>query len=114
MIKKRHEMPVEPHDNWCNGRGHADAVSLMTSEESRGKFKLAYEVTLEKGGLIGDHPHTDDADLYLITQGTARVNDNGEYKIIGAGELIYTPEGEHHSIENIGGCDLKFFALVIR
>lgn len=113
MIKKRSEMPVEGHDSWCQGRGHADSALMLTRKESLGKFASVSEITLEPGGLIGDHPHTTDADLYIVTQGTARVNDNGTFKVIEAGELSFTPEGEHHSIENIGEGVLKFLAVMV-
>ncbi|MBE6935349.1 MAG: cupin domain-containing protein [Ruminococcaceae bacterium] len=114
MIKKLTEMPVSGHDNWCRGRGHADALHLLTAEETRGRIRDAMLITVEKGGFIGDHPHVDDADLYYIIEGTARVDDNGVLKEITAGELSYTQEGEHHSIENIGDGELKFLALVLR
>ncbi len=41
------------------------------------------------------------------------MNDNGEMKGIKAGDVMLTPGGEKHSIENIGNEPLEFLAVIM-
>ena len=96
------------------GKGECHIKHLTDKAAMYDHARMFAHVTIPVGCSIGDHPHVDDADLYYIIEGTARVDDNGVLKEITAGELSYTQEGEHHSIENIGDGELKFLALVLR
>ena len=95
------------------GCGNVQFLDMLTEEESLGKLRVAAETTLEKGCSIGRHPHGPDAELYIITQGKAVVDDNGEVSIVTAGDIIYTGGGAFHAIANEEDEPVKLFALVI-
>lgn len=59
----------------------------------------------EKGSV---HSHTGEESIFII-KGRAGVTDaSGKKQIAEAGDLIYVPVGEAHSIENVGEEELQF------
>ena len=113
MIKRKGEMQIRTVEGVRGGNGSVQFLDLLTPEESLGKLRVAAETTLEKGCSIGRHPHGPDAELYIITQGKAVVDDNGEVSTDTAGDIIYTGGGDFHAIANEEDEPVKLFALVI-
>ena len=103
---------VVEHDR--DGEGKVQFLDLLREEETLGKMRVTSEVTLEKGCSIGRHPHGPDAEIYIITQGKAVVDDDGEISTVSAGDVIYTGCGAFHAIANEQEEPVKLFALVIK
>lgn len=113
MIKRRDDMQTRIVEGVRGGNGSVRFLDLLTEEESLGKLRVAAETTLEKGCSIGRHPHGPDAEIYIITQGKAIVDDNGELSTVTAGDVIYTGGGAFHALSNEEDEPVKLFALVI-
>ena len=113
MIKRRDEMQTRVVEGVRGGSGKVQFLDLLTEEESLGKLRVAAETTLEKGCSIGRHPHGPDAEIYIITQGKAIVDDNGVCSTVTAGDVIYTGGGAFHALSNEEDEPVKLFALVI-
>ena len=76
-------------------------------------MQFFHVITLEEGGLVGTHPHTEDEEVYYILEGKARMIIDGEEVIVEKGEAINTRAGSEHSIESIAGeGPLTFIAIV--
>ncbi len=113
MIKRRSEMQTRVVEGARGGNGCVQFLDLMREEETLGKLRVVCEITLEKGCSIGRHPHGPDAEIYIMTQGTAVVDDNGEISTVSAGDVIYTGGGAFHALANEEDKPVKLFALVI-
>ena len=106
-------MRSEIRSNARGGKGDVTFVHMLEKEETPGKAKLVARLIIPVGGSIGDHTHDPDAEIYIIVAGKALVNDNGIDRTLDVGDAMYTPAGEHHSIENIGNTTLEVIAVVI-
>lgn len=113
MIKKKGQLNLVTEEQSCAGKGSITLERILEDQEFSGNGKLFAKVTVSPGSSVGNHPHTDDIESYYILKGTARYLDNGQEKILHAGDVTYTPMGESHSIENIGDEELEFIALIV-
>ncbi|MCC0649497.1 cupin domain-containing protein [Clostridioides sp. ZZV15-6598] len=113
MIRKKSELQVEVKENLTGGVGKVKLENILQVEELKGKGRLFKRVTLPVGSSIGVHDHTTDFEVYYILKGKGKVFDNGEFVEVNEGDVIYTADGEEHSIENIGEEELEFVAVVL-
>ena len=60
------------------------------------------QITIPVGASIGEHEHVNETEYYIITEGEGTVRDNGTDYPVKAGEVVMTPNGSTHSIENTG------------
>jgi len=77
------------------------------------KCRLMAKITLEPGCSIGHHVHEKETEYYIITKGSAQVSDNGTLVSCTAGDVIITPNGFGHSIENTGYETMEMMAVII-
>lgn len=113
MIRKKSELQVEVKENLNGGIGKVKLENIIQNEELKGKGRLFKRVALPVGSSIGVHDHKTDFEVYYILKGKGKVFDNGEFVEVNEGDVVYTADGEKHSIENIGEEDLEFVALVL-
>ncbi|MDN5321988.1 MAG: hypothetical protein PWQ67_442 [Clostridia bacterium] len=115
MIKRAGELKKEVIQGLKGGKGELELVHFLEVDknEFNGKGRLFGKITLKPGDSIGFHKHEGDAETYYILSGEGIVDDNGTKTKVKAGDLIYTPNGESHSIENTGDVDLEFIALIL-
>ena len=100
--------------NKAGGKGEITITHLLSEKELDGKCAMFAKVTIPPHASIGVHPHNGNTETYHILSGTARYNDNGTERQIGAGVTTFCPDGEIHGIENISDTeDLIFTALII-
>lgn len=69
---------------------------------------------LTPGAFIGDHRHDDSSEILYILQGRGRAALDGEVENWEPGICHYCPKEHTHSLENNGGEDVIFFAVVPR
>ena len=70
-------------------------------------------VRLKPGCSIGYHVHEKDSEIFYIIKGDASYSDNGETKIISAGDVTVCPAGTGHSIANHSGDDVELIAVIV-
>ena len=105
MIRKA-KLFQEKHDM------HLDHV--MSKEEFNGHGRMFAKVTLEEGGEVAWHTHTDEIEYYYVLSGHGIFTDS-EKKEFAVGEndvCLMTPQGGH-AIRNDGKEPLVFMALII-
>ncbi len=113
MISKRNSRELDVRNGVEGGKGTIsfDKINSQVIKPSKVR-KYAY-AKLEKGAIVGYHTHYGESETFYILSGKALYNDNGTEREIGAGDVTFTPDGEGHSLENIGNCDLEFMMLIV-
>ena len=74
---------------------------------------MVARIVLPSGSSIGNHAHTEDAELYYILKGEAVVTDNDKTEILHAGDALFTGNGNRHSITNKTNEDVEFLAVIM-
>lgn len=110
MIIKAQDMNVEQR----TGEREGTLTTLLENSHMHNKSNLFAKITLKPGRKTPYHKHEGDCEVYYIVSGHAQVNDNGSLKDAKAGDIIFTDNGESHSLENIGDTDLEFIALILK
>lgn len=114
MIKKAEECKVEYREHMRDGDGTVMITNFIDSpEELNNKGRLYSRLTLNPGCSIGFHIHDKDAELFYIMKGTGVYNDNGEEKIVTAGDVTVCPTGTGHGIANKSDEVLEVIAVIV-
>lgn len=113
MIKFADALQTNVYQNRFGGQGEVTMKPLLTKEEFCGKGRLFSHNIIPPGSSIGFHKHEGDFESYYILKGSGIVDDNGTKTAVKAGDLIYTADGESHSLENTGTQNLELIALVL-
>ncbi len=114
MIKRSHELKVDVHKEFLGGKGTLTNTHFINQEDAAGKGRLFVKSMLTPGSSIGPHTHKGDFETYYILSGRALVTDNdGTQHILEAGDVMFTQNGESHSIENCGDVNLEYIAIIL-
>lgn len=113
MIKRAGTLSTEVLPKRFGGKGELHMTKLLETDQFQGKGRLFARNVLPPGSSLGWHQHTGDIEAYYILSGVGTVDDNGTKKQVAAGDLVFTDNGEFHSIENTGSDNLEFIALVL-
>ena len=115
MIKKSSEVEkdVDVKKNFRGGKGEVSFYHFMDEQSSNGAGRLFCKAVLTPGSSLGVHKHVGDHETCFILSGKGLINDNGVLVEVGPGDLIYCPDGQEHSIENIGSEDLVYMANIL-
>lgn len=95
------------------GKGKASAMPYLAMRGIKGTFKTFNMMSLDPHSAIGYHKHETDAECYLLIEGQARYNDNGQYFDVIEGDLMFCDKGESHSIEAVGDEGITFLAFIM-
>ena len=106
LEKKRMEKPR-------GGLGFVDADVYKDILNIEGKITAFNHMTLGNGSSIGYHQHIGDMEIYLILEGKAKYNNNGEEVFVEKGDLTFCNKDEFHSIEAIDEKGVQFLAVII-
>ena len=113
MVKKAVEMIREIKEQMRGGNGVVEMLHIFQDEELQGKARLCAKLTLKPGASIGIHEHKGEEEIFYIIKGVARVNDNGVFREVFAGDAILTGNGASHGVENIGDESLEIIAVIL-
>ena len=113
MIKKRSEVQGKVTANLRGGIGDVTMFHFLTEQESKGAGRLFAKMVIEPGNSVGVHKHEDDMEAYYILKGKALVVDNGVEAILEAGDCHICPDGQTHSVKNVGEDTLEFIAIIL-
>lgn len=113
MIKEQAIMRREPMDKARGGVGVSIFDHILEKNEMRTNCRMFTKITLEPGASIGYHKHEKEEDIYYILSGIAVVSDNGETRNVYPGQVIYTGDGDCHSIANEREEPLEFISIIL-
>lgn len=95
------------------GKGELILDKLAQGKVNPANVRLYAHAKLEPGASVGYHIHRGESEIYYILSGKGLYSDNGTEREVAVGDVTFTPDGEGHSIENIGTDVLEFMALVV-
>lgn len=113
MYSYKKDMRHEKKTELRGGVGTLDFEHIIPPEElydSGTQFSLA---TIPVGCSIGVHGHKENYEIYYVLEGKAKVTDNQEERLLFPGDAQICGDGNCHSIENAGDCDLKVMAVIL-
>ena len=113
MIKRNSEIEGNVYSNLKGGIGDVTMYHFMTEKEANGAGRLFAKITIEPGNSIGYHKHEGDVEAYYILKGKALLSDNGNEVILEPGDCNFCPDGQSHSIKNVGDDTLEYIAIVL-
>lgn len=94
------------------GNGSITLTHLLEGSDTFGKSRMMAKLVMPAGASISEHPHVEEAEAYIILSGEATVTENGVVSKLGSGEVMFTGNGDSHSIENCGTEDLILYAII--
>lgn len=111
MIYRKDEHTDELKPQMRGGEGTVKLTAL--ADELPNHVRLFSLITVPVAGSIGYHKHENETELFYFIQGTALVSDDGQATQVGAGDVMKTPSGSSHSVENIGDEDVLMLACIV-
>ena len=113
MIKRKSEIEGKVHTGLRGGTGDTTIFSFLTEQEARGAGRLFAKMVLEPGCSIGAHKHETEMEAFYILKGKALLSDNGVEANLEEGDCHVCPDGQSHSIKNVGEGPLEFIAIIL-
>ena len=107
MIIKENEIAVSHLENFKGGEKHLEAQMYFD-----GTNRILTRARLVPGASIGMHTHEDSCEVIFILEGNGSLMEEGTKKAVQAGDCLYCPKGESHSLVNDSEKDLIFCAVV--
>ena len=115
MIKKASEFEQHVIPNMAGGDGNVYLGYAFNDSDIKSNVCAFCTVTLEKGGSVGMHQHTEDDEIYYILSGNGLVDEGDGNKVpVTVGDAILTGDNGYHSIANAGDEPLVFLAVVTK
>ena len=114
MIKYKKDIAMTVVENSGNIEGRISKDIILTPEEMLDKALMFNVITLPSGSKIKEHSHQPDAEIYYMLEGEAIVTDNDTQAVIHAGDVVFTGNGDRHSISNNSGKDIRFLACILK
>lgn len=114
MIKHKQEIETVVVENQGNIAGTIAKEVVLTPSEMLDKAYMFNIIHLPSGSKIKEHPHFPDAEIYYILEGEVIVTDNDKMEVLHAGDVVFTGNGDRHSISNESGRDAKFLACILK
>ena len=98
----------------CILNSAAHPEQTLTPAEMLDKALMFNRIILPVGSSIKTHTHNPEAEIYYILEGEVEVTDNGRNAILHGGDVVFTGNGDSHSIKNIGTADAVFMAVILK
>ena len=105
MIKSPDNMRKAQVEGPRGGEGIVEFTYILETEEMADSCTMFARLYLHPGASVGEHSHTEDAEVYYILTGTI--------KTVGPGDVIYTGDGAYHSIRNVGEQTAEMLAVIL-
>lgn len=83
---------------------------MVGRDDGAPNFALRH-FTVEPGGHSPRHQHNYEHEVYVL-EGNARVEHDGEYHDLSAGDVVFIQPNALHQFTNVGESDFKFLCLV--
>ncbi len=113
MLRTDGEMERELRERMRDGNGTVTIKHLFQQTELGGKARMVAEITLPPGASIGFHQHDGEEELFYFISGHGRLNEDGRWQDVKAGDASLTPGGHGHAIENNGSEPLVLVAVIL-
>ena len=107
-IQRPTEMPGQP----VNMEGVKDVeMRLMVVREHGAPNFAMRQFTVQPGGHTPRHSHNYEHEVFIV-EGAGRVEHDGEFQEINAGDCLFVEPNKVHQFVNTGDAPLKFLCFV--
>lgn len=114
MVKRKEEVHKITKPAPFEGRGEITVRDILEgSGEMYNKGRVFCHTTVYPGAGLGYHIHESESETYYILSGHGSFNDNGSIVEVGPGDVLFTGDGEGHSIEASHGEPIEMIALIL-
>ena len=113
MFQSNDQMQHITKSNVRGGSGSPGFCYLFTEAQLGGRAEMMAEITLQPGESVGVHPHTENAEVYYLLEGSAMVSEDGTEHELQPGDAEFCADGHTHSIRNHTDAPIRFFAVVL-
>ena len=96
------------------GTGKATFHRPFSMDELGHRFQNLTRVTLNPGDSVGEHAHTENAEVYYMLEGSATMTEDGKQTVISAGDAEFCGDGHTHGICNHTDKPCSFLAIIVR
>jgi len=83
---------------------------MVGRADSAPNFSMRH-FTVEPGGCTPHHSHNYEHEVFIV-EGTARVEEDGTFHQVKAGDALFVPANVTHQFVNTGAQPLKFLCMV--
>jgi quercetin dioxygenase-like cupin family protein len=111
MIRRKSELAIQTREGIRGGAGKAQLLEYVSPGEMAG-VEFVSILTLEPGASIGQHPHPEEEELYLILEGMGTGILDGEAFPVGPGDAFLCKAGHAHGLANGPDSPLTFLAVL--
>ena len=87
----------------------SEKLSVQRLGEALGVRHLRANVYTLAEGSMSRHLHREQEEVYLVLDGTAMIDVDGEQLLVGEREALAVPAGAWHRVANAGAGPLTFF-----
>ncbi len=112
MIKSKEEMRNSSVVGLRGGVGELYQHHILEKDETGGRTDLFCIFTIEPGRTIGLHSHDTNAEVYYVLEGEIEVIQNGEPHTVKEGGVVFTADGQSHSVANKTDKPAKMLAII--
>ncbi|MBP3634033.1 MAG: cupin domain-containing protein [Oscillospiraceae bacterium] len=114
MIKLLKDIAPTYEENAMGGPGKIRFDKPFTMEQLGGRFCNLTRVTMRPGDGVGQHAHTENAEVYYMLEGEATIIDDGVESVLRAGDAQFCADGHTHGIYNHTDKDASFLAIIVK
>jgi quercetin dioxygenase-like cupin family protein len=86
------------------------AIQVLISSQEGPNFAMRRFV-IERGGSMPAHTNTVEHEQYVLRE-RATISINGQIYQVGAGDVVFIPEGAPHWYQNNGDEDFEFLCII--
>jgi quercetin dioxygenase-like cupin family protein len=111
MIRTLETLTFTPKQDIRGGTGPARGAQYLAKGDMAGVL-AAGRTVLDPGSSVGEHPHPETEEIYLILEGRGRGVLDGQSFPVAAGDLFLCKAGHSHGLVNDSDAPLTYFGLM--
>ena len=113
MISRFNEQGKRTKSELFGGHGTLLFQDVFSKEQLGERFSTFAVVTLMPGDSIGEHPHTENGEIYYMLQGVGTIIDDGVESPLKPGDAQYCADGHTHGMRNDTATPIMYLAVVV-
>ena len=114
MISRFSEQGKRTKSDMFGGHGTLQFQDIFQKELLGGRITTCAVVTMMPGDSLGEHAHTENAEVYYMLEGEATIIDDGVESVLRAGDAQFCADGHTHGIYNHTDKDASFLAIIVK
>ena len=112
MVHRKESLFQETKEEMRGGKGIV-TLTHMEKEHLPKNGRIFAKLSIPPGCSIGEHEHIGECEMFYFLTGNGTVIDDGVRMPIASGDVMTTPHGHCHSIENTGAETMEVLAVII-